>query len=284
MGPDARLPPAVPTMPDAPLPLELPLLERSATALRQHYLNAKPWPHVVLDDAWPSEMLDAVAQECAGLAEDKLVRSEVRQQIKEEAWSGFGPATARFLSLLQSKPTVDFVSAVTGVGGLITDPTHRFAGVHRTPRGGLTKIHRDFHRHPDTGLFHRVNLLVYLNRDWPDEYGGSLELWPSDMSAVGRRVFPRFNTTIIWETHDETLHGLPDPVACPPDRMRLSVAAYYYTKERRPAGQDAVRYWYSRPNEERWIEGLSWQDRVREAVPRSVRAALRTVWDRVKPQ
>jgi hypothetical protein len=271
-------------MPDSPIPLELPRLGESVAALTARYRQAQPWPHLVLEDAWPADLLDAVAAECAGMADANLVRSEVGQQVKQEAWSGFGPSTAAFLGLLQSKPVVDLVSTLTGVSDLITDPTHRFAGVHRTPRGGLTKIHRDFHTHPETGLFHRVNLLVYLNRDWPDAYGGSLELWPSDMSALGRRVFPRFNTTILWETHDATLHGLPDPVACPPDRMRLSVAAYYYTKESRGEGQDAVRYWFSRPGEGRWVEAMTWQDRLRDAIPKGLRSAVRTLRDRVKPK
>ena len=138
---------------------------KRAEVLRDEYLNAKPWLHVVVENGFRESFLDAIADE---------------------------------------------------VGG--------------APPGGYTKIHRDFEMHPDTGLFHRVNLLVYLNRDWPDSYGGSLELWPSDMSKVGRCVFPRFNTMILWETHGGTLHGLPDPVRCPPNRMRLSVASYYYTK------------------------------------------------------
>jgi hypothetical protein len=271
-------------MPDSPIPLELPRLQQSVASLAASYRRAQPWPHLVLEDAWPADLLDAVAAECAGMAEADLVRSAVGQQVKQEAWSGFGPSTAAFLALLQSKPVVDLVSTITGVSDLITDPTHRFAGVHRTPRGGLTKIHRDFHSHPETGLFHRVNLLVYLNRDWPDAYGGSLELWPSDMSALGRRVFPRFNTTIVWETHDATLHGLPDPVACPPDRMRLSVAAYYYTKERRGEGQDAVRYWFSRPGEGRWVEAMTWQDRLRDLIPKGLRSAARAMRDWAKPK
>ena len=166
---------------------------------------------------------------------------------------------------------------MTGVNNLLSDPTHRLAGAHRTLPGGFTKIHRDFEMHPDTGLFHRVNLLVYLNRDWPNSYGGSLELWPSDMSAIGRRVFPRFNTMVLWETHGGTLHGLPDPVTCPPNRMRLSVASYYYTKERRPAaaGERRVRYWAARPGEDLPIERVGWLDHIREATPEPLKYWIR---------
>jgi 2OG-Fe(II) oxygenase superfamily len=138
--------------------------------------------------------------------------------------------------------------------------------------------------HPTTGLFHRVNLLVYLNRDWPDAYGGSLELWPADMSALGRRVFPRFNTMVLWETHADTLHGLPDPVACPPDRMRLSVASYYYTTEPRTEAQAGLvrGYWAARPGEDPAIGRLGALDRLRRVTPEPVKALVRSARDKLR--
>ncbi|MEY9456878.1 2OG-Fe(II) oxygenase [Bradyrhizobium ottawaense] len=191
-----------------------------ASSLRAEYAAARPWPHVVLNDAFPEKLLDMVAAECAALPEARLITTTTDRLVKQEVSDGLGPATQHLLSLVDSAGFRAFISAVTGVRDLHSDPTHKFAGVHRTPPGGFTKIHRDFEVHPTTGLFHRVNLLIYLNRDWPEAYGGSLELWPADMSALGCRIFPRFNTVILWETHGATLHGLPDPVSCPPGRMR----------------------------------------------------------------
>ena len=76
--------------------------------------------------------------------------------------------------------------------------------------------------------------------------------------------FPRFNTMVLWETHDATLHGLPDPVKCPLDRTRLSVACYYYTKARRVAawGERRGSYWAARPGEDRAIEHINWRRTV----------------------
>ena len=139
-----------------------------AELLRSEYLNAKPWPHVVVTDIFPEKLLDLVAAECAGLDETRLVTSNDDRQIKQEASEGLGPATKHFLELVESERFREFVSTVTGVNELLPDPTHKFAGVHRTPPGGFTKIHRDFEVHPVSGLFHRVNLLVFLNREWPD--------------------------------------------------------------------------------------------------------------------
>ena len=161
-----------------------------AQALRHDYLNAQPWPHIVVENAFSEEVLDAVAIEIGNIDQSHIISSLDDRQIKQEASEGFGPATRHFLEFIESESFRKFISTVTGVDNLLPDPTHRMAGAHRTPPGGFTKIHRDFEVHPDTGLFHRVNLLLYLNRDWPDSYGGSLELWPSDMSAIGRRVFP----------------------------------------------------------------------------------------------
>ena len=254
-----------------------------AESLRHEYLTAKPWPHVVVEDAFPDELLDIVAAECAGLDEGRLIKSNDDRQIKQEAAEGLGPATTRFLELVEGTSFREFISRITGVDDILPDPTHKFAGAHRTPPGGFTKIHRDFEVHPSSGLFHRLNLLVYLNRDWPELYGGSLELWPADMSAMGRRIFPRFNTMVLWETHNGTLHGLPDPVNCPPDRMRLSVACYYYTKEPRPAasGERRARYWAARPGEDRSIERMSWQDHLRSVAPEPLRKMVRAARNRI---
>jgi len=252
-----------------------------AQSLRDEYLNAKPWPHIVVNNGFPEDFLDSIAAEIADLNEARLISSNEDRQIKQEASENLGPATNQFFELVDSARFREFISTVTGVDGLLPDPTHKFGGAHRTPPGGFTKIHRDFEVHPVTGLFHRVNLLVYLNRDWPESYGGSLELWPSDMGAIGRRIFPQFNTMVLWETHSATLHGLPDPVTCPPNRMRLSVASYYYTKERRRAGpgERRTRYWAARPGEDRSIERMNWLDHVRAVTPEPLKYLVRAVRD-----
>lgn len=255
-----------------------------ASSLRAEYAEAKPWPHIVVNGAFPEKLLDMVAAECTALQAVRLITTDTDRMVKQEVSDGLGPATQHLLHLVDSARFREFISEVTGVRDLHSDPTHKFAGVHRTPPGGFTKVHCDFEVHPTTGLFHRVNLLLYLNRDWPDAYGGSLELWPADMSALGCRIFPRFNTMILWETHGATLHGLPDPVTCPPGRMRLSVASYYYTTTRRvaPSGERRVRYWAARPGEDRWIERMSWQDHLRALVPDPLYNVLRAARDRAR--
>ncbi|SPP93941.1 hypothetical protein [Bradyrhizobium vignae] len=121
-----------------------------AGSLRDEYASAKPWPHIVINDAFPEKLLDMVAAECTALPEAHLITTNTDRLVKQEISDGLGPATQHLLSLMGSARFREFVSAITGVRELLSDPTHKFAGVHRTPAGGFAKIHRDFEVHSTT--------------------------------------------------------------------------------------------------------------------------------------
>src|SRR5581483_6543461 len=116
--------------------------------------------------------------------------------------------------------------------GLIPDPYFTGGGLHQIERGGYLKIHADFDRHEKLGLQRRLNVLVYLNRDWDESYGGALELWDRAMTHPVVRVLPVFNRCVVFSTTDQSYHGHPEPLTCPPDRRRRSLALYYYTAAR----------------------------------------------------
>ena len=234
--------------------------------------------------AFPDALLRQVEQESASIDTSHLVLSRGSAQVKDEAPQGHGPATRLLLEELDGAEFREFLTRVTGVEDLLDDPDHALAGVHITPPGGFTKVHRDFRTHPTTGLFHRVNVLLFLNSDWQESFGGRLELWSSDMSRLGRSILPVSNTMVIWETNDLTLHGLPDPLSCPPDRMRLSIAAYYYTREPHPdrARRERVSYWAARPGlDPPSLERGTLGDRIRRATPISIRRAAASVRSRL---
>ncbi len=99
-------------------------------------------------------------------------------------------------------------------------------------RGGFLKVHADFNWHPKLKLDRRLNVLIYLNRDWKDEYGGALELWDRSMTGPEKSVLPVFNRTVVFSTTDFSYHGHPHPLACPEATTRKSVSLYYYSNGR----------------------------------------------------
>ena len=112
-----------------------------------------------------------------------------------------------------------FLEALTGIEGLIPDPYFGGGGLHQIEPGGFLKIHADFNVHPKLKLDRRLNMLIYLNRDWREEYGGHLELWDADDARVPQARSCRCSTARSSSRRPiRSYHGHPHPLTSPPGR------------------------------------------------------------------
>jgi hypothetical protein len=201
--------------------------------LSARYHAAAPFPHIVLDDFFVPDQLGRVADEFPRLdaAPAALKRFDDPNQLKLASLgeSQFGAHTRTFAHYLNSLPFLEFLGALTGIHALLSDPYFEGGGLHEIRPGGYLKIHADFNKHRLTGLDRRLNVLVYLNRDWQSAFGGHLELWDREMKAAAVRTLPVFNRMVVFSTTSDSYHGHPEPLTCPPERSRRSLALYYYT-------------------------------------------------------
>ena len=197
------------------------------------YASARPFPHVVIDDLLPEEVLEEVLAEFPSpeQADWFAFDSPLERKLATKDDAAMGEATRHVLAELNSAAFVDFLERLTGIDGLVPDPHFVGGGLHQIERGGHLKVHADFNRHPRTSLERRLNLLVYLNRDWKDEYGGALELWNREMTAPEAQILPLFNRCVVFSTTDTSFHGHPEPLTCPEGMTRKSMALYYYSKD-----------------------------------------------------
>jgi hypothetical protein len=227
-----------------------------AVRLAAEYRRARPFPHIVLDGFFAPDALRAVVAEVPsplheperlfrrheeGLAHGKFAFRDI---------SALGPASIALIDTLNSKPFVAFLTALTGIPGLMPDPHLEGGGFHQIVRGGMLQIHADFNVHPVLRAHRRVNLLLYLNEGWQAEWRGELELWPEDMSAAAHAIAPLFNRMVIFGTTDTSYHGHPEPLACPPDVVRRSLALYYYAMESFDVEEHST-LWQQRPADAR---------------------------------
>ena len=200
----------------------------------REYATAKPFAHTVLDNFFPEPVLEQVINEFP-LTEAALwqrYRNSHEQKLEWSASAQMGEVTDRLLKELCSANFLLFLEKLTGIRGLIPDLNLSGAGLHQVEAGGFLDIHVDFNRHKTTGYERRLNLLLYLNKDWKEEYGGHLELWDSARQNCVKKITPVFNRCVIFSTSRFSWHGHPQPFACPPDRTRKSLALYYYTRTR----------------------------------------------------
>ena len=170
-------------------------LKNLAIKYREAYSQAKPFPHITIDNFLPESLLDNILSEFPSVqsidwqkfdapAEKKLTAKDELQM---------GDYTRLLLYQLNSSVFISFLEELTGIDGLIPDPHFEGGGLHQIERGGYLKIHADFNLHRKLRLDRRLNLLVYLNKNWQEEYGGNLEFWNKDMTRCEKKILPIFN-------------------------------------------------------------------------------------------
>jgi len=123
---------------------------------------------------------------------------------------------------------------------LIADSYFTGGGLNVTEKNGLLDVHVDGNHHDATGLNRRLNAILYLNAGWQDGWGGEFGLYNSTGEILEKKIQPLFNRLVIFDTHDRSFHGLPEPLNFPVGKNRKSVILYYYTKASRPKSQNIV--------------------------------------------
>ncbi len=213
-------------------------LKQLVTAHGEAYRSASPFPHVVLDDAFDSHLLETVVEEFDAMDRTGWhhTERETERKYSTEDFQHLGPTTRGLILQLNGASFLGFLERLTGITGLIADPHLRGGGLHEIRQGGMLGVHADFNFYRRLGLYRRLNLLLYLNADWAENWGGDLELWDRSGTSCVRRIAPIFNRVAIFDTSNFSYHGHPTPLACPADRSRKSIALYYYTVE--PAAED----------------------------------------------
>lgn len=194
------------------------------------YRQAHPFPHAVFENFLDGAILGRVISEFPS-SKDKNYFDRDQERYKyqfrpQEISSGF---VRNLFAELNSQAFLAFLEELTGIDGLIPDPYFEGGGLHETKRGGHLGIHADFNVHERLNLERRLNLLVYLNEDWDAEFGGDLELWDKQMTECAVKVQPSIGRAVIFSTMLDSFHGHPDPLNCPANRSRRSIATYYYS-------------------------------------------------------
>ena len=246
--------PAAPTKPSAPRSFEArePAtllrsgLRREETLLAERFQKAQPFKHVVIEGLLDPEFCAQLVEDFPPYDEDAF-RNEhghlgkaVHENVRE-----LGSAYRKMDELARSPEFLRTVSAITGIPDLIHDPDYMGGGTHENLEEMELDPHVDFTVHKKTGLFRRVNILLYLNPEWDEAWGGGLEIhlnpWlPAHENRI-QTIAPAFNRCVMFEASDYSWHGFR-PIRLPKGKKHLtrrSFALYLYTRDK-PKGFLAI--------------------------------------------
>jgi hypothetical protein len=208
--------------------------------LRQQYREATPYPFVkidnFLDPAFAREVTDAYPTFETAAAEGRTFASvNERRKVQITDSKRFPAPVARLNGALASSEFLSALSYITGIPGLLADEELVGGGIHVTGPGGRLDVHVDFNYIESRKLHRRLNLLLYLNPVWQEDWGGAIQLWDKDVKTCRQSFGPLLNRCVIFETSDMSFHGVT-PISPSAPFPRRSFAAYYYTRE-------APAYW-----------------------------------------
>ena len=219
--------------------VDLGSLQGRLPELAEQYSAAQPFPHIVVDDVLFADTFDRAAEEFPAMRDPFWkgylhVNETKYANTQPDTW---GPTLTRVAKEFTSPEFVAFLEELTGISNLLPDWSMDGGGLHQTLRGGHLNVHADFTtHHVKENWSRRVNILLYLNAEWREEWGGELELWNREMTAAQAKVQPAGNRMLVFTTTDDSFHGHPDALTCPENVARRSMALYFFTEE-----ENAVR-------------------------------------------
>ena len=210
-------------------------LEKLAIEKKRIYEAGNPFPHIVIDNIFNEKILNDIVNDFPKNL-DKIgnkFNNKVEKKLSLNDSKLLSYQTNNFLNFLNSQIFINFLQNITSIKEkLVPDPYLLGGGLHELKNDGYLNIHSDFNLHPSMKLDRRLNILIYLNKDWKDDFGGSLQLWDKDMKRCVQKILPEFNRMVIFSTTDFSYHGNPDKVSCPVNNSRKSIAMYYYSNGR----------------------------------------------------
>ncbi len=198
------------------------------------YGAERPFDHCIIDNFFLPNIAKTLEKEFPFFEDSSLHQYNNALEKKKTLndWNAFPPLTYSTFSMLNSQKFIDLLSSfILKKTKLYSDPGLNGGGWHMHKKGGKLNTHLDYSLHPKINLQRKLNLIVYLNSKWEDNWGGHLGLWNNQSAKkpgkLIKSISPKFNRAIIFDTTQNSWHGLPKPLGCPENQYRKSIAVYF---------------------------------------------------------
>ncbi|MDE4918531.1 2-oxoglutarate-Fe(II)-dependent oxygenase superfamily protein [Cupriavidus metallidurans] len=206
-------------------------LLREEYALTNEFSQQRPFRYLVIDNFLHPEQAERIFQSYPAINEGWQNGNGLHTKGKWGNPDVEGTVAGEFYREINSPEFRQFLGRVTGIENLLEDTRLQGAGLHQIREGGFLNVHIDFNRLDGSNLDRRLNLIVYMNPGWKEEFGGCLELWDMEKKVMVDKVIPTMNRCVVFETNEISYHGHPVPVQSG-GTTRKSLSVYYYTDGR----------------------------------------------------
>lgn len=210
--------------------------------MSEEFIHAKPYSHLVIENFLSDHIFEKVSKEFPEVDDNwnhycnpiEIKYSFDRLDLMKQ------PFQSIFYSL-STKHIIEKIEQITRIKPLEHDPYLHGAGLHCLKRNGRLGMHLDYEKHPITGKERRLNLILFLSTEWKEEWNGALEFWSNNMNCCEKKIYPKPNRAVLFQTNDVSWHGIPDKILCPEPISRRSLAYYWVSELETKKNKDMYR-------------------------------------------
>jgi dTDP-glucose 4,6-dehydratase len=198
--------------------------------LSKSFIGAEPFDHIIIPDFLNEEIAEKLfVQFPTDIDNSKWHKYNNPLEIKyaNDDIKNLPTSIKDIFYLLSTKEITEKINKISGIDKLEYDPYLHGAGLHVHPNNGRLHMHLDYEKHPYIDKERRLNIILYLSKEWQEEWNGETQLWDKDMKNCIVKSPVKFNTALIFKTNNISWHGLPEPIKCPDGLLRKSLAYYY---------------------------------------------------------
>ena len=201
---------------------------KDLTNLREKFMNAEPFGNIIIPNFLNSELAELLHKEFPENTDDwHFYNNPIEVKYAYDDIKNLPTNLKKIFYLLSTKEITKIFSTISGIPDIENDPYLHGAGLHIHPKDGRLHMHLDYEKHPHSQKERRLNLILYLSKDWKPEWNGETQLWNKDMSECIVKSPVVFNTAFLFTTNDHSWHGLPEKICCPENVLRKTLAYYY---------------------------------------------------------
>lgn len=196
--------------------------------LQESYSKAEPFEHIVIDDFLETTYAEKIFQHFPDINHTwHEYKNPIEVKYAYDNINQLNVDIKNYFYYLSTPEITEVMKKITNINDLEYDEYLHGAGVHIHPRYGRLNIHLDYEKHPYSGKERRLNIILFMSKDWNPDWNGANELWNNDVTRCVIKTNIKFNRAIIFKTNDISWHGLPDKIMCPENTFRKSLAYYY---------------------------------------------------------
>lgn len=198
--------------------------------LKEEFIGNQPFPHILIKNFLQDHVIEKIYQELPEFNTDNswFYNNPIEVKFAKDNLIDLHPVVQNVFYALSHPKIVDKIESLTGVKDLEYDPLLHGGGLHGHPKNGRLLMHLDYEKHPILeNKQRRLNIILYLNKDWNKEWNGATELWDKNMENKIKEYNVIFNNALIFQTNEDSWHGVPEKITCPDDVLRKTLAYYY---------------------------------------------------------